>query len=91
MSKRCRACGQTISEELIAMRKRLKGLNVRAGLKRAKASGVRIGPPLKQVDLKTLKALRAAGYSIAKISKIMGISQHLVWTRTKPVPQGEEK
>jgi DNA invertase Pin-like site-specific DNA recombinase len=47
---------------------------VKLGLARAKASGVRLGPPMVAVDLPRARALLAEGRSLRTVAKTMGIA-----------------
>ncbi len=47
---------------------------VMAGLARARANGVRLGPPRVQVDVRKAVALLAEGQSLRAVSKTMGIA-----------------
>jgi DNA invertase Pin-like site-specific DNA recombinase len=68
---------------------------VKAGLARARANGVRLGPPCVQVDLSRAKALLAAGQSLRSTAKTLGLAtetlrRHLA-TSTAPAghPEGD--
>jgi hypothetical protein len=57
---------------------------IRAGIARAKASGVKLGKPaLPKSKLKDLERLRAMGLSFKTISKITGVSVGKVWSHLK--------
>ena len=47
---------------------------VMAGLKRARANGVRLGPPRVRVDVREAVALLAEGHSLRGVAKTMGIA-----------------
>jgi DNA invertase Pin-like site-specific DNA recombinase len=52
---------------------------VRAGLRRAKADGRKLGRPRCQVDLDRLSQLREQGLSLGKIAKALGVSKATVF------------
>lgn len=61
-----------------------------AGLRRARAEGVRLGRPAKEIDLSRIRELRAQDRSIREIARILGLSKSRVagaikeWNRKGP-------
>jgi DNA invertase Pin-like site-specific DNA recombinase len=47
---------------------------VKAGIAKARAHGVRLGPPRVQVDVRQAQALLASGQSLRQVSKALGVS-----------------
>ncbi len=56
---------------------------VRAGLDRARARGVRLGPKFVDLDLQRAKALMAEGRSIRATAKVLGCSAETLRRRTR--------
>jgi DNA invertase Pin-like site-specific DNA recombinase len=54
---------------------------IKAGIDRARANGVRLGPPARVIDLKTIQQLKAEGYSLRKIAKVVGVSHETIARR----------
>jgi putative DNA-invertase from lambdoid prophage Rac len=66
----------------IAEQDRLRiGERTRAGLKRAKREGKRLGRPERHVNLDKALRLREAGYSVRQIAKALGVSKSVVQAR----------
>ena len=56
---------------------------VKAGLRRARTNGQKLGRPKVQVDLERFKALRSAGYSTRQIARDLGVSKGTVTNLAK--------
>jgi DNA invertase Pin-like site-specific DNA recombinase len=55
----------------------------KAGLARTRAQGTRLGRPVKAVDIRKARKLRAAGRSLREIARRLRVSPALVWQRLK--------
>jgi DNA invertase Pin-like site-specific DNA recombinase len=61
----------------------------KAGLARTRAQGTRLGRPVKSVDLKRLRRLRARGETLRSIARKLGVSPALVCQKLKPAKPAE--
>jgi DNA invertase Pin-like site-specific DNA recombinase len=53
----------------------------KAGLARTRAQGIRLGRPVKTVDMRKVRKLRATGLSLREIARRLRVSPALVWQK----------
>lgn len=78
----CRNCGQAVSEEWAATRRRIGGARTSAGLKSRKLRGLNVGRP-REFDYNEIKELREEGFSLREIAKKVGCSTTVVQVAIK--------
>jgi DNA invertase Pin-like site-specific DNA recombinase len=59
----------------------------KAGLARTRAQGTRLGRPVKTVDLRKARKLRAAGMSFREIARKLSVSPALICLKLKKTPR----
>jgi len=61
---------------------------VLAGLRRARAQGIRIGRPRRLIDMRRAQALLEAGQSLRQVARMLGISASTLSVRKPSLPAG---
>ncbi len=65
----------TIISAVAQLERDIIAARVKAGLRRAKATGKRLGRPQVEVDLEQVKALHTKGYSTRAIAEELGLTK----------------